>query len=140
MALDTKKPTKRKKPRFLRQGWNKMIKLGKSTNKKKKWRAPRGRHSKVRARKRGFALAPTIGWGSDRRIRDTINGLNVIRIDNVKQLEQVEKNSGILISRVGKKKRAEIVKIAKEKGIKILNKYREGSVENKTPGEKNATS
>ena len=53
-----------------------------------------------------------------------------MRVENLMQLEKVEKGKGVIVGKVGKKKRQEILEKAKEKGLKIINKYRK---------EKNAT-
>ena len=47
-----------------------------------------------------------------------------IRVENIKDLENVQKGEGVLIGKVGAKKRMEIIKKANEMKLKILNKYR----------------
>ena len=119
----------RKKPKFLRQTWHKKIKLGKGVKKKLKWRAAKGRQSKIRLSRAGRARRPKIGWGSQDK-----KELVVIR--NLKQLEDL-KEKEIIIGKVGKKKRKELIKKANEMKMKILNKYPK---EKQEKGEKNATS
>ena len=111
---------KRIKPRFRRQGWNKI----KSLSKRVRWRHPTGRHSKVRLHHRGHSRAIATGFGSDKRIRDLmINGLKPIRIHTVEELQKIDKQKeGALISKnVGQKNKLVIAKKAKELGIKVLN-------------------
>ena len=43
--------------------------------------------------------------------------------ERLKQLEKIDNKMGIVIAKVGEKKREEIKKMAKEKGIKVLNRY-----------------
>lgn len=115
---------KRNKPIFLRQGWNRYIRLGKQIKKKRKWRAAVGGDSKTRLKERGKPIRPTIGWGSDKSIRGLVNGMVAERVENLMQLEKVQKGHGIIVAHVGEKKRKEIIAKANEKGIKILNKYK----------------
>ena len=109
---------KRKKPKFRRQGWNKMSKLGKGRKQKLKWRTPRGRDSKVRLGDRAHSRKVKIGWGSAKKDRK-----DIIRVESLKELESL-KVKEIIIGRVGKKKKEEIMKKAKEKGLKVLNRYK----------------
>jgi large subunit ribosomal protein L32e len=119
------KKLKRKKPKFLRQDSHKMMKLGKGIKKKQKWRAAKGRQSKIRLHRKGHAQRPRIGWGSAQEVRNLVSGVGIVRIENIKSLESVKKGEGIIIASIGKKKRDEIIKKANEMKIKILNKYRE---------------
>lgn len=116
---------KRKKPLFLRKDWHKRIKLGSTVKKNRKWRAAKGRHNKIRLGERGHSTRPKIGWGNTNELKGKVKGLEVVRIENISQLETVKKEQGILIGRVGKKKREEILSKAKEKNIVVLNKYKE---------------
>lgn len=127
MTTEIKTATKRKKPKFFRQDWSKKIKFGKTIKKLRKWRAAKGGDSKVRLRERGHAARPAIGWGSDKAIRDKIQGLKPIRVENLKQLEGIKKDQGIIIGKIGKKKRKEIMDKANQMKIKILNKYKKKS-------------
>lgn len=122
---ETNKPVKRRKPKFLRQAWNKRIRLGKGVKKNQKWRKAKGGDSKVRLKEKGYARKVSVGYGSDKKIRGMIQGMEFTKIENIKDLENADKKKGILIGNVGKKKREEILKRAKEKGLKVLNKYRE---------------
>ncbi len=113
----------RKKPKFLRKDWNKKIKLGSKVKKNRKWRGAKGIHNKTRLGKAGYAKRPKVGWGADKKIKNLVEGESVVRVENLAQLNDVKVKSIILAS-VGKKKRLELKKVADEKGIKILNKYR----------------
>jgi ribosomal protein L32E len=114
---------KRKKPLFLRPGWYRLGRVGKTIKRKRVWRHAKGGDSKIRLKERGYAARPTIGWGSEKKVRNTIDGFKFIRIENLSQLEKVKKNEAILIASVGKKKKEEIRKKAEEMKLKILNKY-----------------
>lgn len=124
MMVEKTSPAKRNKPIFLRSTWNKMHKLGKKVKSKRKWRANRGRDSKMRLKERGYARSPNVGWGADHTIKNQVKGLQTVRVETLKELENVPKGYGIFIGKVGKKKRLEIIAKANEKKITILNKYR----------------
>ncbi len=115
---------KRDKPKFFRRDSHKRISLGKSIKKLRKWRAAKGRHNKIRLKRKGHAQKPTIGWGSDKSIRGKINGKEYVSVNNVGGLEGIKKGGVILVGKVGMRKRQEIIKKANEVGLIILNKYR----------------
>ena len=116
--------TTRNKPSFHRKDTHKMIKLGSTVKKNRKWRFPIGRHNKLRTGVKGHQARPKIGWGADNKMKGTVEGVEVVRVENVKALENVGKNQGIIIASVGKKKANEIKAKANEMKIKILNKYK----------------
>tara|TARA_Y100000310_G_scaffold342571_1_gene446368 strand:- start:1222 stop:1821 length:600 start_codon:yes stop_codon:yes gene_type:complete len=103
--------TKRnEKPRFIRQDTNKTKRL------KKVWRKPKGLHSKIRLNKRGHAKKPSLGYGSPKSIR---GGKKFKLVHNLNELEDAK--SVVISSSVGLKKKVEILKIAQEKKLEILN-------------------
>ena len=118
---------KRKKPKFRRKDWNKRLKLGKKTKKKRKYRAPRGIDNKIRLKEKAYAKMPSIGWGSDKKTRGKINGIEMKRIENIGQLNDVKKGQGIIIVKLGERKKQEIIKKAKEMKITILNRYKQNA-------------
>ncbi len=124
--MEKEKATKRKRPKFLRVEWHKKIKLGSTVKKKRKWRAAKGIHNKIRLNNKGRSVRPRVGFGSDKRIKGKTNGLDAIHVVNLNDLKLVKKGQGIIIGRVGKKKREDIVKHADEIGAIILNKYKKG--------------
>lgn len=116
---------KRAKPKFLRQGWFRLKRLG------EKWRAPKGKQSKLRQHMKAKGFMPHPGYGSPREVKGTHPcGLKEVLIFNPAQLENIEKTKQCIriSARVGKKKRLEIVKKANDLKLKILNphkKYKE---------------
>ena len=124
MMAEEKKTVARKKPKFLRTDWHKKIKLGMGVKKNLKWHGAKGRQNKLRLGRKGKMQRPKVGWGAPKGIRNLILGISAVRVENVKDLESVGKGAGIIIARVGEKKRKEIVKKANETGIIILNRYR----------------
>lgn len=116
--------TKRSKPKFLRTDWHKKIRLGKGVKKNQKWHGAKGRQNKLRLNRKGRMQRPKVGWGADAKAKDFIDGTETVRVENVKDVETVKKGAGIIIAKVGAKKKSEIVAKANEMKIKILNKYR----------------
>jgi large subunit ribosomal protein L32e len=109
---------KRKKPRFLRRDWKMKPRFWRK--KKMKWRAAKGRHNKIREKKKNRPRMPSIGYGSPREIRGLVKGLNPVYIANENDLSKVGKDDiAILSSTLGRKKKIEIAE--KAKGIKFLN-------------------
>ena len=110
---------KRKKPKLLRKDWHKKSKLGKRRKKKQIWVRPRGRHNKLREKRKGHGKKPSIGYSQAREIRGKVQGLMPMVVGNVSDLQRLDKEKEIAIfSSVGLKKRIEMAEKAKELGIK----------------------
>jgi len=108
---------KKKRKKFIRRNHDKYSRLGWGRKEKQKWRRPRGIHSKMRKRRKGYPTRPEIGMKSpEKKIR---------LVGNMKELLEAGKGEEIIIRKVGKKLRNEIEKKASESGIKILNAKKE---------------
>jgi len=103
-----------KNRKFLRRNWSKHSRLGKRRKKKQVWRAPKGRHSKTREKRKGYPIKVMIGFKQPKKPKQ-------VMINNIKKLEKLKGGETIIISKMGKKKKIEIAKRAKEKGIIIQN-------------------
>jgi len=121
---DKKETTKRKKPKFLRTDWHKKIRLGRGVKKNQKWHGAKGRQNKLRLGRKGRMQRPKIGWSADVRTKGFVGGVEAVRVENIAGLLKVGKGFGVIIGKVGAKKRTEIITKANELKIKILNKYR----------------
>ncbi len=105
---------KRKKPTFVRQDSHKVKSLD------PRWRSPRGQHSKMRKKLRGYRRLPSVGWSSPAEVRGlSRNGLRVSLAYNASDL--AGKEAVIISSRVGLKKRIEMLQKAKELKLNVLN-------------------
>jgi len=124
MVEEVKKTIDRKKPGFLRKDWHKHIKLGKTVKKNRKWRAAKGRQNKIRLGVKGHQARPKVGWGASAEGKGFVEGVEVVRVENLKELANVKKGAGVIIGAVGKKKKMELIAKANEMKITILNKYR----------------
>ncbi len=112
---------KRKKPTFLRRAWDRHSKLGKGRRKKQKWRKPTGRHNKLRTQQKGKPASVSIGYGNKKENRGKINGKTPKFVRTISDLEKFPKGVVAILGKMGKKKKFQVAKIAKEKGIIIEN-------------------
>ncbi len=99
---------------FLRRIHNRYSKLGKRRKKKQIWRRPTGRDNKMREKRKGYPARVSIGYKKTKRE-------NRIIISTPKELEKVDKKRAIIVGNVGKKKKIEIAKKAKELKINLSN-------------------
>lgn len=115
--LELRRKLKKKKPKFLRQDAHKVKKLA------KKWRQPKGRHSKMRFKLRSYRKQPSMGYSSPRKVRglDSKGRIEVI-VNNITDLEKIKENCIIVIgSTVGTKKKVLILKKIQEKKLQVKN-------------------
>ena len=106
------------KPKFLRQGARAYKRLG------KKWRKPRGIHSKLLHHEKSRGAMPTPGYGAPKKLRGLHpSGFREVFIQNLNDLNKIDnkKDAGRISHTIGKKKRQMILEKAKELNIKILN-------------------
>jgi large subunit ribosomal protein L32e len=124
--------TKRKKPRFRRQeSWR----FKRVTD---RWRKPHGVDSKMRKKVKGWPVSPTVGYRSPKNIRGLHpSGFVEIRVYSVADLGGIDPElQAIRIAhRVGNRKRFEIMALAAEKGIHVLNPRKMREPEEFTEGE-----
>jgi len=115
--LQLRKTLKSKKPKFLRQDATKIDEV-----RKRNWKQPKGIHSAMRNKKKGYRKQPSMGYGSPRKVRGlSPTGLIPIRVFNLNDLEKVTKNHAVIIGgSVGAKKRIEILKQVKTRGLSLL--------------------
>lgn len=116
--LELRKQIKSKKPDFIRQDYHKKKRLG------KKWRRPKGLHSKIRLGFKGRAKKVSRGYRSPRKIRGLHkSGLQESVIKSMGDLKELnaKENCLIISSSLGDRKRIEILRKTKELGFNILN-------------------
>lgn len=118
-ALEIRERIKLKKPDFVRMNSWLLKRLDDS------WRSPR--HSldnKIRLQRKGFPPIVKVGYRGPALARGLHpSGFEEVLVYNVRDLEAVDpKRQAVRIaSTVGRRKRAEILKRAKELGITVLN-------------------
>lgn len=116
--IEFRNKLKSKKPTFIRHDAHKKKRVSKV------WRRPKGRQNKMRLHKRGYARDRSTGFGSPKAVRGlTREGLVPHHVTMVKDMSGLDsKKDGIIISRsVGNRRRAELVKEAKNKKLPVLN-------------------
>lgn len=108
---------KKNKPVFHRQEYTRHIAFEKG------WRAPKGKHSKLRKGKKERGSVPSPGYGSPKDVKGFHPcGKKEVLVCNMKDAEKVDTNVVVRLSRkLGKKKKLEICRVLKEKGVTILN-------------------
>jgi len=124
MAEIKKATTTRRKPKFLRTDWHKKIRLGRGVKKNQKWHGAKGRQNKFRLGRKGRGQRPKVGWGAENETKNFVAGVEAVRVENLRELSNVKKGMGIVIGKIGARKRISILKKAKEMGLRILNRYK----------------
>ena len=104
--------------KFLRRTGDRYSKLGKGRKKKQKWRKPTGRDNKMREKRRGYPLVVSVGYKKDKKLRGNIENKKPVIINNLKELGEIKENGLVILGKIGKKKKIEIVKRAKK--LKII--------------------
>jgi large subunit ribosomal protein L32e len=107
-------------PKFLRHTAHKYSKLGLRRKKKKIWRRPTGRDNKMREKRRGHPAVVSIGYSTAKKTRGKVMKKTPIVVRNVQDLQKVGKNQIAMLSGIGKKKKIEIAKKAKELKVEIF--------------------
>ena len=76
----------------------------------------------MREKRKGYPAIVGIGYKKDKKISNKIEGKNPVLVNNVKDFKKIKGNEIALIGKVGKKKKIEIIKKAKEMKISIYKK------------------
>jgi len=116
--LEIRKDIKSRKPKFIRQDFHKKSGL------KKKWRKPKGLHSKLRLNIRGKVRSVSQGYRSPKKVRSLHkSGLEIKVIKSEKDLEGLDPKKYCLVisSNLGNKKKITLLKKIKDIRFKILN-------------------
>lgn len=104
-------------PTFTRTDNHKKVRLGSG------WRKPKGWHNKIRLHKKGYKQVVSPGYGTPAELRhSTMKGLAIITIATIPELTALNpKKEAALISKVGRKKKEEIIEAAKKLGVSLVN-------------------
>ncbi|MAG73520.1 hypothetical protein CL620_04340 [archaeon] len=117
-ALKLRRDAKKRKPLFI----EKESKF--TAGVKKRWRFPRGKHSKVRQMHKGRPALPNPGYGSPKSVRGLDrSGLEPVVVRRVEDLEGLDAGKhGIVISRTcGARKKMDVLKSVQAKKLSLLN-------------------
>jgi len=115
--LEQRRISKKKKPDFLRQDATRNKSL------EKKWRRPKGMHSKMRIHLRGRRKSPAPGYGSPRKVKGLLrNGLQAVVVRNAQDLTGFDaKEQCVVMGHIGLKKKIQLLKICEEKKYLVVN-------------------
>lgn len=108
-------------PTFLRRNSDKYSKLGMRKKKKQVWRSPKGRHNKMRLKRKGYPATVNIGYKQDVEERGKIDNKKMILVNSLRELENVKEGATIIVGKMGAKKKLELVNKAKSKKVHIHN-------------------
>ena len=117
-VLRAKGKTVKRQRKFRRQEWWASVGLA------DRWKKPRGHRSKLRLSRKARGKKPNVGFGTPHSLKGLgKSGLYEIRVTNLGQLKTLDpkKSALILSATLGRKKKADIVKSAEEKGFTITN-------------------
>ena len=109
---------KHKKPKFRRQESWRYKRVGDV------WRKPHGLDSKMRKKVKGWPVCPTVGYRSPKKTRGLHpSGFIETRVQSVEDLAGIDPElQAIRVAHtVGGRKKIEIILLAEEKGIHVLN-------------------
>ena len=109
------------KIKFRRQDSHRHLRLGRNRKKKRVWRLPKGKHSKMRVQRKSYPALPTMGYKSSRTNSGKINGFSPLLVHNLKELQALKQNEIAVIAKIGARKKLELIKYAEENKIKIHN-------------------
>jgi ribosomal protein L32E len=125
----------------LRHTSHKYSKLGLRRKKKQVWRRPTGRDNKMREQRKGKPAIVAIGYSTNKKEKGKINNKTPVVVNNVRQLENIQKNQIVVLGRIGKKNKIEIAEKANELKIEIykfnpqkylkMNKKKDKKIEKK---------
>ncbi len=91
---------------------------------KSKWKKTRGNSSGVRQKWRGRRATVNPGYGSPQEVKGLhSSGLEKVMVNNAAELLALNHTAqgAVIASSVGNKKRAELLKLAQEKKLRVLN-------------------
>ncbi len=114
-----KERKKKSRPKFKRQESWRYKRLSKSS-----WRRPKGIDNKMREKRKGWPKSPSKGYRGPKEVRyHHPSGFEEILIHNPKDLEKIDPENTIarIGHTVGAKKRIQILDMAREQGIVIVN-------------------
>ena len=116
--IEYKAAKKRRNPNFMRQEFNKRIRLSRSS-----WRKPKGVDSKMREQRGGHRPIVKIGYGTPRILRGRLSsGLIEKRINTIEDFKNLAKDEIALIPRtIGNRLRLILLKEASKSKIPISN-------------------
>ena len=116
--LKLREELKRRRPRFVRcESWR-------YKRLKEAWRKPKGIDNKMGLQVKGWPKLVKVGYRGPKEVRGLHpSGLRDVLVHNVEELKKLDpsRDGARIASGVGRKKRMEIVAMAKKLGIRVFN-------------------
>ncbi len=109
------------KKKFLRRDTNRYSKFGKRRKKLLGWRKPKGRDNKMREKRKGYPVVVKIGYKQKEKLKGLIQEKTPILVNNIKDLKKIIGKKIGIVGKIGKKKKLEIAKKAKEMKVELKN-------------------
>jgi len=108
-------------PKFQRTKYRAYVKLGSRQKSKLKYKRAKGRHNKTRQKWRGRPAMVEVGYKNKCETRGLINNKMPILINNLKDLERVNKDNIVVLGKIGMKLKIELVKEIQRKNLEVFN-------------------
>ena len=87
---------------------------------KSRWRRPRGLHNKQRLEHKSATPRVKVGYRSPKDQRHKKNGLEIVQVYNAQDVQAVDKKTqGVVIGKVGMKKKIQLLELVKERGLTL---------------------
>ncbi len=109
------------KIKFLRRDSSRSAKLGKGVKRRQIWKRPKGRDNKMREKRKGYPAVVSVGYRKEKEKRNLLKEKKPVLVKNLKDLDNVKKGQIVILGKVGKKKKLELVKKIEEKKIETYN-------------------
>jgi ribosomal protein L32E len=107
--------------KFLRIGYTQYSKLGLRRKAKQVYRKGKGGENKMRLKMKGHLRNVSIGFRTEKKNRDLVNGLKKVIVNNVDDLKKLKKGEIAIVAKLGNKKRIEIAEYALKNNIRLFN-------------------
>jgi len=111
----------KQKPKFRRSGAHNYSKLGVRRKKKQVYRKSKGRDNKIRLNRAGRLRKVKVGFRSEKKTRDLVNGMKRIRVFNLEDIKTIKDGEIGVLAKVGNKKKKEIAEYAQKNNIRLFN-------------------
>ena len=88
---------------------------------KPRWRRPRGLHNKQRLEHKSSTPRVKVGYRTAKATRGKKRGLDIVHVYNAQDVQAVDaKTQGVVIGKIGTKKKLELLKLIHEKKLTLL--------------------
>jgi large subunit ribosomal protein L32e len=105
--------------KFKRTNFANYSKLGVRRKNKQKYRKGKGLDNKMRLNMKGHLRRVKVGFRTAKKTRDFVKELKPIKVNNIEDLKKIKEGMVGIISRIGNKKKHEVLDYAIKNNIKI---------------------